>query len=104
MGYRLEISKIEYKESGGKLFGYVEDETKLESWKWLKNHEFITGDEYWDYGCNPQIVLDDDEFKEFIELYIFDLHNYYKYEIDSDWIKSLRDLAKTKEDKLLEWW
>lgn len=104
MGYRLEISELKYKKSGGKLYGYVEDETKLESWKWLKKHDYIDGDEYWDYGCNPQIILRNEEFQEFIELYIHDLQNYYKYTLDDDWIRDLRDLGDNDDYKVLEWW
>ena len=103
MGYRLEISEIEYKGCGGKLYGYFEDETKLRSWKWLKNHKYIDGDEYWDYGYNPQIVLPNEEFQVFIELYIHDLLKYYKYPIDEDWIRDLREIGDSDNDKLLEW-
>jgi hypothetical protein len=103
MGYRLEISEIQYKASGGKLFGYV-DKEKLLSHKWLLDKGFIDGDEYWNYGCNPQIVLTAEEFREFFKLYGEDLKNFYKYDINEIIDKDLEDLLKSKNDKLLEWW
>ena len=100
MGYRLEISEINYKASGGKLFGYV-DKEKLKSHKWLLEKGFIDGDEYWDYGCNPQIVLNHEEFKEFIKLYKEDLKEFYQYDLEELFFK---DLLENDNDKLLEWW
>ena len=104
MGYRLEISEIKYKASGGKLFGYV-DKEELLSHKWLLENGFIEGDEYWNYGCNPQIVLNAEEFREFFNLYAEDLRNLYKYDINEILLdKNLEELLKSKNDKLLEWW
>lgn len=102
MGYRLEISKIKYAHCAGKLFGYT-DECNLKSYKWLLENEYIDGDEIWDYGFNPHIVLNSVEFEEFIKLYYEDLNEYYKdynFEIDDD----LQELINSKCDKLLEWW
>ena len=67
MGYRLEISEFKDLNVGTKLFGYTEDVTKFRSHKWLLENNYITGEEYWSYGCNPQIVLTNEEFKEFIK-------------------------------------
>ena len=41
---------------------------ELKSYKWLLRNEYITGepDEYWDYGFNPNIVLDHWDFEEFL--------------------------------------
>lgn len=104
MGYRLEISKIKYSTCGGKLYGYTETDN-LKSFKYLYNKGYLEGDEYWSYGCNPQIVLSATEFKEFIRLYIDDLKEYYHYGEDekSEIIEDLIRLSKTKGDKLLEW-
>lgn len=105
MGYRLEISKIKYKASGGKLYGYTETDN-LKSFKYLYNKGYVDEDEYWSYGFNPQIVLTAKEFKEFIKLYINDLKDYYNYSEEEKNVitQDLIRLSKTKGDKLLEWW
>lgn len=105
MGYRLEISKIKYNTSGGKLYGYTETDN-LKSFKYLYDKRYIDKNEFWSYGFNPQIVLNANEFKEFIKLYICDLKEYYNYgeEEKSEIIENLIKLSKTKDDKLLEWW
>jgi hypothetical protein len=109
MGYRLEISEINYKACGGKLFGYfgnTKDELEeLKSYRWLLEKEYISGDEYWSYGCNPQIVLNDDEFREFIKLYNDDWNECYKGQISKDIIndEDIQELMGTNKDKLLEW-
>lgn len=115
MGYRLEISKIKYAACGGKLFGYVEDETKLKSYQWLLEKGYLTGnkdEEFWDYGYNPQIILRPSEFREFIKLYNEDCNN-----MESDWVvhpkdwvinsKEINELINCKDYEeyiLLEWW
>lgn len=103
MGYRLEISKIKYSTCGGKLYGYT-DVHELKSWEWLLKNKYIDGDEYWSYGCNPQIVLDAEEFKKFIKLYLEDLDENYAFK---EYLQVLKDelikLSRTKCDKLLEW-
>ena len=55
MGYRLEISKIEYKATGGKLYGYVDNIEELESYKWLLNKGYITNEDKdnWYYSRSP---------------------------------------------------
>lgn len=104
MGYRLEISKVKYSTCGGKLFGYTNVE-KLRSWKYLKENGYIEGDECWDYGFNPYIVLNEEEFKDFIKLYINDLKQYYQFPSNlNNLIKDLINLSKTKGNKLLEWY
>lgn len=77
MGYRLEVSKVVYTGCcGGKLYGYIDDETlrQCKSWQWLKRKGFIDEfDEFdWDYGFEHRFVLSNNEFKEFIKLYIND--------------------------------
>ncbi len=103
MGYRLEISKMKHAYCAGKLYGYTTEED-LKSYKWLLEHEYITGEESWTYGCNPQIVLTAKEFKEFIELYNEDHKKYYK-ETD-DWFinnKEMQELINDNCNKVLEW-
>ena len=105
MGYRLEISEIKYSACGGKLYGYF-DEENFKSRKWLLERGYIDGDEYWSYGCNPQIVLRPDEFKEFIELYNEDW-NSVKADVAKDAPKNNPDIKKllvNENDVLLEWW
>lgn len=106
MGYRLEISEVKYTgDCGGKLFGYISKEElhKCKSWRWLKDHGYITGEdeELWDYGFSHQSVLFADEFKEFIKLYIDDYNKYGQYgrqlSLD-DFKKSLK-----AEQVLIEW-
>lgn len=103
MGYRLEISELEYKACGGKLYGYVEDTTELKSYKWLLDKNYIDGDEYWSYGCNPKIILDKEEFKEFIKLYNEDCNNagHEKDVVLKD--KDFQELIKSDKYKILEW-
>ena len=101
MGYRLEISKIKYCACGSKLYGYVDDEKKLKSHQWLLEKGYIDGDEYWDYGCNPQIVLSPDEFKDFNKF----KPEYIEYQ--KDYIinqKEIQELINGENDILLEWW
>ena len=98
MGYRLEVSKIDYVYCGGKLYGYVSEEKlkQLKSYQWLLKKGYIDGDEYWSYGCNPQIVLRASEFREFMKLYID----------DRDWKHddlALEELMASDGFKLLEW-
>lgn len=110
MGYRLEMSKVKYSACGSKLYGYIDDEKKLKSHQWLLKKGYIDGDEYWDYGCNPRIVLRPYEFKEFIELYNEDFNKFkpqFCEEYPEDYIinqKEIQELIKNKETVLLEWW
>lgn len=112
MGFRLEISKIKYVTSGSKMYGYVEDETleNLKSYQWLLKHGYIDGDEYWDYGCDVQIILRPDQFKEFITLYNEDFNEYKSgdcWAYEKDYIinqKEVQELINGKDKILLEWW
>ena len=114
MGYRLEMSKVKYTACGGKLYGYT-DTSKLKSYKWLKekgflndiddDHEDIT---FADWDGNPQIIMRNEDFKEFIKLYNEDCNNYddtYLFH-DKDWIindKYIKELLK-EDYVLLEWY
>ena len=102
MGYRLEMSEIKYSACGGKLYGYVDDEKQLRSYKWLLDKGYIDGDEYWGYGYNPQIILTPHDFKEFIKLYLEDFKQTKKY--DFPYIEDLKKLKNSGNDVLLEWW
>lgn len=107
MGYRLEISEVNYTgDCGGKLFGYISEEElhKCKSWQWLKDHGYLDGEDedLWDYRFTHQSVLFADKFKEFIKLYIDDYNKYSQYgrqlSLD-DFKKSLK-----AEQVLIEWW
>lgn len=113
MGYRLYMTKISKKYAcGGKLFGYT-DTSKLKSYQWLLKKGFLEGiddDEITFAECNgnPQIVLRPEEFEEFVKLYNEDCNNYNGWLIHpKDWIindKRVKELIKSKNDILLEWY
>lgn len=102
MGYRLEISELIPASSGSKLYGYIPEEEvkKLKSHKWLLERGYIKGDEYWSYGCNPQIVLDNTSFREFMQLYAEDWFDTYKMKF---WLENFDELMKSDNFKILEW-
>ena len=103
MGYRLEISELKYKACGGKLYGYV-DETKLKSYKYLLDKGYLYGDEYFNYGFSGDIVLTDEEFKEFVKLYNEDCND---EKMPKDWFinqEEIKELLESNQDKVLQWW
>ena len=96
MGYRLEISKLEHADCGGKLFGYIEDEElhECKSWQWLKEHGYLdkSDEDLWSYGFSHGAKLWHDDYEEFIKLYIEDYNRYYKdYPITVDKFKESLD-------------
>lgn len=107
MGYRLEISKLEYAACGGKLYGYIDDEIleKLKSYQWLLNKRYIDGDEIWTYNSGPKpIVLYPDEFKEFITLYKEDKRKIRPSEqFEEQFVPDIQKLIDNNEVVLLEW-
>ena len=109
MGFRLSVrckdnKDVEY--YGSKLFGYVKDETKLESWKYLKNlgklDEIGMGDEcaWWD-GYVGDIELSEKEFNLFIGYYVKDLTD--KYGDTGDFMKSMYPILKEPGEKIISW-
>lgn len=114
MGYRLEISKSEHKKRCGKLYGYVENEKELKSYKWLKINGFLKNlvDDWYDYNVNPKIILDSNEFKEFIKLYNEDMNENMPGDLktsgfEKDWVindETIQELLNDFEDKILEWY
>lgn len=107
MGYRLEIYKTEYKACGGKLYGYVSDETldKCKSLQWLVSHGYIyKEDKYlWDYGFDHLTMLYGDSLKEFIKLYLED-YEQYGYNCE-DTKEELKELLKCKNNEcfIISW-
>lgn len=108
MGYRLEVDRVktEYIGSGGKLYGYLSKERlmELKSYQWLLDMDFITGTqhEYWGYGYHPEILLNAQNFRRFIELYEED---YYKInpEHPSNLLAKLKRESKTDDYKIITW-
>lgn len=91
MGYRLFVDNPETNETlfyGTKLYGYV-DEEDLESlqylfenfWKDDYPNDFTYRDVYLGYCASNETLLDADEFKKFLILYMRDLYKYYPSEI-----------------------
>lgn len=126
MGYRLDItpkSEFEkYDENGvyiapklclclGKLYGYVEDETKLDSFKYLKSLGKFDDYDYilWGYGASHDIELTKEQCKTFVELYKKDYFELWK----SDWAneeymarfnQEIDDfMKKVNENVILDW-
>jgi hypothetical protein len=100
------MSEVKYTgECGGKLFGYISDEElhACKSWQWLKNHGYITekNKDNWDYDEPHQTILWNDEFEEFIKLYIEDYNKYsnYGYKLSLD---NFKKSLKAKQ-VLIEW-
>lgn len=104
MGYRLEISKVEYQTSGGKLFGYIEDEElhKCKSWQWLRDRNYVdTENDIWGYGYEHTTLLAKEDYRQFIQLYIEDYNKYQGLDL-----MKLEDFEETLKSEyiLLEWW
>ena len=123
MGYRLQI--IELTDSGdeksiyaSKLFGYVDDESELSSYKYLKvNHilerefdeESIKNDNcFWGYGIEPEFILTAEQFRTFMKLYEEDLLKFrnieYKKCMFEDEQKLYNDMLLSENSKMITWW
>lgn len=121
MGYRLNIEDKENNLSfyGTKLYGYVNDERELRSYKYLMELGKVTERqavfEEWDYPWRNDIILNSTQFAEFIRLYLIDLcekgffKTYRIWESDAktlEWIDNMilfDKLKNTKSEKHL-WW
>ena len=109
MGFRLSVTCKDNEAItfyGSKLYGYVEDETKLESWKYLKElgklDEISMGDEYaWWGGYVGDIELDEKEFNLFIGYYTKDLVD--KYGDASDFMKGIYPILNEPGGKIVSW-
>ena len=105
MGYRLEISRIIDSDLGGtKLYGYVEDVTKLKSWNWLVNNGHLNEENklFFEWDGNPSIILSKDEFRDFTKLYWEDIKDFRNPEWNMP--DTIKDLIEEDCSKLLEWW
>ena len=79
MGYRLEVTQVGGTLSyyGTKLYGYVEDETALKSYKFLRDNGYFDADDVvFTYGASHDTVMDVVDFRVFAELYNEDLNEY----------------------------
>lgn len=104
MGYRLGIRDGLHEFYGTKLYGYT-DHTDFLSYKYLIEIGKADGEEFYDYGCENEIVLNSEEFKKFVALYNFDLFfsdmgydpiNIFEY-------PEIKELITTKFDKVVSW-
>jgi hypothetical protein len=123
VGYRLEID--EFANSGyekgiyaSKLFGYVEDDSELSSYKYLKdnhilqqefNEECVKNDTcFFGYGVEPKFVLSAEQFRQFMKLYEEDLRKFR----DIEYINCLSDeeqirysnMLLSENPKMITWW
>ena len=123
MGYRLEIRELtnsgdEKKIYASKLFGYVDDESELSSYKYLKdNHilekqfdeECVKNDNcFFGYGVEPEFILTAQQFREFMEKYEEDLLKFrnkkYKDCLWGEEQKIYDDMLLSKNRKMITWW
>ena len=105
MGYRLDV----YNESktinyyGTKHYGYsfttMEDGIEYPSYRYLLKLKKITGEEYWDYGCSPKIILTAKQFEHFIKLYAKELEQGRLLLTEPKII----ELLKSDERKIISW-
>ena len=123
MGYRLEISELT--DSGvkkgvyaSKLFGYVDDESELSSYKFLKDNHFLEKefDEddvkndncFWGYGIEPEFILTAEQFRTFMKLYEEDLLKFrnieYKECMFEEEQKRYNDMLLSENPKMITWW
>ena len=112
MGFRLHVrctnnEDVEY--YGTKLFGYVQDETKLKSWRYLyglgKLKEIGMDDvyAYWD-GYVGDIELSEKAFDLFIGYYIDDLIDKYGDKIDiGEFVIAICPVLKEPGGKIVSW-
>ena len=81
MGYRLDIGKIEDQEYkniyyGTKLYGYQLELSQSLSYEFLKTIHKFNGEEYFDYGCDNEIILNYEELCLFLKLYNIDYNKF----------------------------
>lgn len=109
MGYCLEISKKEYCDCGGALYGYISDDElkQCKSWQWLKKHHNDKFDDniddfIWGIGSSPGITMWPSEYKEFIKLYIDDYNKFSSSDKIS--LKNFEKSLSSNDKILVEWW
>lgn len=119
MGYRLSIEcdgnpDLHY--YGTKLYGYVNDESKLLSYEYLKrigkldeiaamdiNNFETVEDIKWDYCFDCHFTLTAEQFATFIGLYAQDLCDKYDSRVAFLFLKELIPIIAEPGDKYIEW-
>ena len=85
MGYRLDINYLDNEMEvkniyyGTKLYGYNLELDKSLSYQFLKTIHKFTGEEYFDYNCYNEIILNYEELCLFLELYNITIFFHYIY-------------------------
>lgn len=119
MGYRIDIRCKDNQDLhyyGTKLYGYVNDESKLLSYEYLKrigkldeivnidvnNFESVE-DIKWDYCFDCHFVLKAEQFSTFIGLYAQDLCDKYDSRFAFLFLKELIPIIAEHGDKYIEW-
>lgn len=118
MGYRLDVrEKLNDDKRSiycSKLYGYVDDETQLLSYKYLNElHKFDDvfddpANPFFGYGIEPEIELTAEEFRDFMLLYVADLLYYRK----SKYMQLLSQVERERfqeiyysdYNKIITWW
>ena len=115
MGYRLSVENesrtIDF--YGTKHYGYsfVDKQEGMEypSYRYLLRLKKITGEEYWGYGCSPEIILTAKQFEHFIRLYSKEWEE--KQGCYADWEgrtllseKEMIELLNSNERKIVSWY
>lgn len=118
MGYRLSIeckNNPELRYYGTKLYGYVNKESDLLSYKYLlkigKIHEIAKENPYyetindiiWDYGCDNEVCLTSEQFAEFVEHYSQDLCDKYDSLYSLSFLRKIVRIIAEPGDKIIEW-
>lgn len=118
MGYRLDIIEKENEDKRSiycsKLYGYVEDETQLLSYKYLNDlHKFDdvfddTTNPFFGYGIEREIELTAEEFRDFMLLYVADLLYYrksrYMQLLSPTEYERFEEIYYSHYNKIITWW
>lgn len=103
MGYRLAVDQVGGTLSyyGTKLYGYVEDETALKSYKFLRDNGYFDDDDIlFTYGASHDTVMDVCEFRKFAMLYNEDLNEYCEekdFFINDETIKKVFSIRRLRQ-------
>ena len=110
MGYRLCVEQIQKEPQfyGTKLYGYVDDVTKLKSFQWLAEHNMINPEEdkyCWDSEASMDIRMTASEYREFITLYREDIEKAYgvHFTILENDNELFRELYNSDNEKIISW-
>lgn len=106
MGYTMELMHNGKNYSGGKLYGYADD-NKLKSIKYLlklgklDNYDDVF---YWHYCFfDREVTLSAKEFKKFFRKYKKDKKKYYWTEQSGELLQEINEIINDGKDKKIEW-